>query len=93
MIFFQGIFCATKKNAKKSAAFNACIELYNVGALDEYLVPVSIRNSGIFNDLKWFPHWDEEDIEASKYKLKAGTNKMKRMVHIKVSYSIKLYIS
>ncbi|XP_022180231.1 endoribonuclease dcr-1 isoform X3 [Myzus persicae] len=79
----DGIFCATKKNAKKSAAFNACIELYNVGALDEYLVPVSIRNSGIFNDLKWFPHWDEEDIEASKYKLKAGTNKMKRMVHIK----------
>lgn len=84
MFFFQGIFCANKKNAKKSAAFNACIELYKIGALDEYLLPINIKNTAIFNDLKWFPHWDEEDIEASKYKLKPGTNKMKRMVHIEV---------
>ncbi|XP_027844608.1 endoribonuclease Dicer isoform X4 [Aphis gossypii] len=78
----DGIFCASKKNAKKSAAFNACIELYKVGALDEYLLPISIKNNAVFNDLKWFPHWDEKDIEASNYKLKPGTNKMRRMVHI-----------
>ncbi|XP_060881396.1 endoribonuclease Dicer-like isoform X5 [Metopolophium dirhodum] len=78
----DGIFCANKKNAKKSAAFNACIELYKIGALDEYLLPINIKNTAVFNDLKWFPHWDEEDIEASVYKLKPGTNKMKRMVHI-----------
>ncbi|XP_026808824.1 endoribonuclease Dicer-like isoform X3 [Rhopalosiphum maidis] len=78
----DGIFCANKKNAKKSAAFNACIELYKAGALDEYLLPTSIKNNAVFSDLKWFPHWDETDIEASNYKLKAGTNKMKRIVHI-----------
>uniref|UniRef100_A0A2H8TDA5 Endoribonuclease Dicer n=1 Tax=Melanaphis sacchari TaxID=742174 RepID=A0A2H8TDA5_9HEMI len=78
----DGRFCANKKNAKKSAAFNACIELYKVGALDESLLPLNIKNTDIFNDSKWFPHWDKEDIEASNYKLKAGTNKMKRMVHI-----------
>jgi len=65
--------------------------LYKIGALDEYLLPINIKNTAIFNDLKWFPHWDEEDIEASKYKLKAGTNKMKRMVHIKVC-CIQLFI-
>lgn len=38
----------------------------------------------MFNDSKWFPHWDEKDIEANKFKIKPGTNKMKRMVYIKV---------
>ncbi|XP_016665103.1 endoribonuclease dcr-1 isoform X5 [Acyrthosiphon pisum] len=78
----DGLFCTNKKNAKKSAAFNACIALYKIGALDENLMPINIKNTAIFNDLKWFPHWDEGDVEATKYKLKAGTNKMKRMVHI-----------
>lgn len=58
--------------------------MYKVGALDDNLIPVNIKNKPIFNDLKWFPHWDEEDIEARKYGLKPGTNKMKRMVHIEV---------
>lgn len=88
MFFFQGVFCSSKKNAKKSAAFNACIELYKVGALDERLLPISIKDNAVFTDLKWFPYWDEEDIEASKYNLKAGTNKMKRLAFIKVSYCI-----
>lgn len=81
----KGIFCKTKKNAKKSAAFNACIELYKAKALDENLLPVNIANQYLINNLKWFPHWVEEDMEASKYNLKPGTNKMKRMVHIEVS--------
>jgi len=85
VLFVQGKFCANKKHAKKSAAFNACIKLYKMGVLDENLLPINFRNTALFNDLKWFPHWDGEDIEASKYKLKAGTNKMKRMVHIEVS--------
>lgn len=86
--YFKGIFCKNKKNAKKSAAFRACIELYKVGALDDNLLPISIKNKPIFNDIKWFPHWEETDIEALKYKLKPGTNKMKRMVHIEVIYFI-----
>jgi hypothetical protein len=80
----KGIFCRTKKNAKKSAAFNACIELYKAKALDEQLLPVNIANKFLINNLKWFPHWVEEDMEACKYNLKPGTNKMKRIVHIEV---------
>lgn len=54
-------------------------------------MPMDIKNNVTFNDLKWFPHWDENDIEASKYYLKAGTNKMKRIVHVKVSYYLFIY--
>ncbi|XP_025190355.1 endoribonuclease Dicer-like [Melanaphis sacchari] len=79
----NGAFFNSKKNAKRSAAYNASIELYMVGALDEYLMPVDIKNNATFKNLKWFPHWDENDIEASKCNLKAGSCKMKRMVHIK----------
>ncbi|KAF0759177.1 endoribonuclease Dicer-like, partial [Aphis craccivora] len=78
----DGLFCKNKKNAKKSAAYNACIELYKAGALNEYLVPMDIKDNATFNDLKWFPHWDENDIEASKCNFKAGTKKMKRIVDI-----------
>lgn len=80
----KGIFCKTKKNAKKAAAFNASIELYKAKALDENLLPVNIENKFLVNNSKWFPHWVEEDIEACKYNLKPGSNKMKRMVHIEV---------
>jgi len=62
--------------------------LYKLKALDEYLLPINIKNNAVFNDLQWFPHWDEKDIEASNYKLKPGTNKMRRMVHIEVCYCI-----
>jgi len=62
--------------------------LYKAGALDEYFMPVDNKNNAAFNDLKWFPHWDEKDIEPSKYNLKAGTTKMKRAVPIKVNYYI-----
>jgi len=86
VLFAQGIFCTNKKDAKKSAAFNACIELYKVGALDDYLRPMSIENTAYLNILKWLPHWDEEDMKQSKYNSKAGTEKMKRIVHAKVSY-------
>lgn len=58
--------------------------LYHAGALDDNLLPISIKNKSIFNDSTWFPHWDEKDVEANKYELKPGTNKMKRMVNIKV---------
>lgn len=86
--YIKGICCANKKNAKKSAAFRACIELYKVGALDDNLLPINIKNKPIFNDKNWFPHWEDNDVEALPYKLKPGTNKMKRMVHIEVIYSI-----
>ncbi|XP_026819706.1 endoribonuclease Dicer-like [Rhopalosiphum maidis] len=79
----DGSFNKTKKNAKRSAAYNTCIELYKVGALDEYFMPVDSKNNAAFNDLKWFPHWDDNDIEPSKYNLKAGTAKMKRTMSIK----------
>lgn len=81
----KGVFCNTKKNAKKSAAFNACVKLYKAKALDEHLLPVNITNELFVNNLKWFPHWVEKDMEACKYNLKPGTNKMKRMVDIEVS--------
>lgn len=58
--------------------------MYHAGALDENLLPINIKNKPVFNDSRWFPHWDENDIEAQKYKLKPGTNKMKRMVYIEV---------
>ncbi|VVC42507.1 Hypothetical protein CINCED_3A023563 [Cinara cedri] len=79
----DGAFCKNKKNAKKSAAFNACVELYKCGALDDRLLPIQVKNKPIFKDVNWFPHWDEKDIEAASYNLKPGTNKMKRMVNIK----------
>lgn len=40
----------------------------------------------MFNTSKWFPHWNDEDIEACAFKLKPGTNKMKRIVQIKVKF-------
>ncbi|VVC34156.1 PAZ domain,Helicase, C-terminal,Ribonuclease III domain,DEAD/DEAH box helicase domain,P-loop containing [Cinara cedri] len=67
-------------------SFNACVELYQCGALDDHLLPIKVNNEPIFKDVNWFPHWDEKDIEAASYNLKPGTNKMKRMVNIKVSY-------
>ncbi|XP_050430735.1 endoribonuclease dcr-1 isoform X3 [Adelges cooleyi] len=70
----------SKKNAKKSAAFNACIELYHADALDDNLLPATIKNKPIFKDLNWFPHWVENDVEVTDYK--PGTNKMKRIVKI-----------
>lgn len=60
--------------------------------MDDSLLPINIKHKPIFSDLKWFPHWDEKDIEAHKLKLKPGTNKMKRMVHIEVIYFILLFI-
>lgn len=66
--------------------------LYKVGALDENLLPINNKNKPIFNDFKWFPYWDEEDTEAWKYKLKPGTNKMKRMVHIEVIQNLFYYV-
>lgn len=62
--------------------------MYKIGALDENLLPLNVKNKSIFNDLKWFPHWIEEDNEARQFQLKPGTNKMKRTVEIKVSYYI-----
>lgn len=88
LLFFKGLFCKTEKNAKKSAAFNACIKLYEIGALDEKLYPINTKHKTIFNNLKWFPHWIEEDNEADKFKLEPGTSQMKRMVEIEVNYNI-----
>lgn len=59
--------------------------MYNIGSLDESLLPITITNKSIFDFPKWFPHWEDKDIEASKYNLKPGTNKMKRMVSIEVT--------
>lgn len=58
--------------------------MFKAGALDDNLLPISITNKAIFNDSRWFPHWDEKDIEAHEYLLKPGTNKMKRMFNIEV---------
>lgn len=64
--------------------------MYKCGALDDYLLPINVKNKPVFKDVNWFPHWDEEDPEAALYSIKPGTNKMKRMVNIKVSYYILL---
>ncbi|XP_050534312.1 endoribonuclease Dicer-like isoform X2 [Daktulosphaira vitifoliae] len=76
----DGKFCYSKKNAKKSSAFNACIQLYHAGALDENLLPTSVKNKLVYNDVNWFPHWVENDNEAKD--CKPGTNKMRRIVNI-----------
>lgn len=88
VLFVQGICCVNKKEAKQNVAFNACIELYKVKALDEYLNPVDIKNNVFLNDLKWFPNWNEEDIKDKKYKLKMGTKGTRRIVHAGVSNCI-----
>lgn len=54
-------------------------------------MPMDIKDNATFNDLKWFPHWDENDIEASKCNFKAGTKKMKRIMDIEVSYYLFIY--
>lgn len=84
----KGIFCKTKKNAKKSAAINACIKLYEIGALDEYLFPTNIKHKTVFSNLKWFPHWIEKDNEADKLRLEPGTSQMNRIIEIEVNCSI-----
>lgn len=87
ILFVQGISCAIKRDAKKSAAFNACIKLYKIGILDEHLMPKSVENI-VQNYLKkWFPHWRHREIEHSKCQLnlEAPELKKRRRVHFKVS--------
>lgn len=79
-----------KINAIRSAALNACIELYNAKALDDNMMPIKSIDKFAFTDLSWFSHWEENDIEANKYKQIPGNSKMKRLVHIKVS-SLHIY--
>lgn len=88
VLFVQGIYCTNLKEAKQNAAFNACIKLYKVGVLDEYLKPVDIENNDLLNDLNWFPNWNEEDIKNMKYKLKMETKGIRRIVHVGVSNCI-----
>jgi len=88
VLYVQGVLCKNKKDAIQSAAFNACIELYKIGALDEDLKPMSIENNIKQNYLKWFPHWDEKNIKHGKYQLITGTHKTNRIVHSEVSYCI-----
>lgn len=81
-LFSKGNFSRLKKNAKKSSAFIACVKLYYAGALDENLLPTSVKCKPVYSDVNWFPHWVELDNEVND--CKPGTNKMKRVVPIHV---------
>ncbi|XP_058065464.1 endoribonuclease Dcr-2 [Anopheles bellator] len=61
------------KNAKRSAAFNACKKLYEAGELNLHLLPVSMKDKvSEYND-QYFQHWRSLNV-ASDTRM-AGTAK------------------
>jgi len=86
-ISLKGTLCKNKNNAKKCAAFYACIELYKAEALDDRMLPMQIEDKSLFTESYWFPHWDEKDLEEQ------ASYKRETMTHIEVSYFILSFIN
>lgn len=81
-IFFaiQGPYVSTIKLAKRAAALRACIQLHQIGELDDNLKPKKVL---IDEDTKFlFTHWPEN---VEKF---AGFSKTKRMHKKEVSFVI-----
>lgn len=53
--------------------------------MDDYMMPIKNINKLAFADPYWFPYWENEDIEAKKYKKISGSRKMTRLVNVEVS--------
>ncbi|XP_055596421.1 endoribonuclease dcr-1 [Uranotaenia lowii] len=68
------------KQAKRSAAFEACRKLYEAGELNEHLVPIDAKRQLINVESTYFEHWKEFSADSSK---EAGTNKSVRSHAIK----------
>lgn len=55
------------KIAKRSAAFNACVELYKNGELNDNLLPIS--NKKCLDRVKdiYFNHWNSDEFKNGMY--------------------------
>ncbi|XP_055693642.1 endoribonuclease dcr-1 isoform X2 [Lutzomyia longipalpis] len=75
-----GDILPNKKLAKRSAAFNTCVELYHKGELSENLLPFNKEMNLLKVEDVYFSHWKKYKSNATKID---GTKKKKRYHTVK----------
>lgn len=67
----QGRPCLTMASAKRSAAFDACVQLHKAGELDDNLMPINARRCLETVSGDYFRHWRQ--YENGKFSTQTGT--------------------